>query len=78
MDEENRLLDYLSPHTSRQDMGTTWEVAPREIAGLIARFHKPVVDDEPARNGTGRFGGPRSQTYPTDHILHIWEVPGEV
>ena len=73
-DEENRLLDYLSPHTSRQGKGKTWEVAPREIRGLIEKFNKPVVDDEPARNGTNKFGGPKDATYPTDHILHVWEV----
>ncbi len=78
-DDENRLLDYLTPHTSRQDKGRTWEIAPREIAGLIAKFHKPVVDDEPARCGTGKFGGPRDRTWPTDHILQIqavWQAGG--
>ena len=73
-DEENRVLDYLTPHTSRQDRGPTWVNAPREVAGLIKKFGKPVVDDEPGRNGTNKFGGPRERTYPTDHILHIWEV----
>ena len=73
-DEENRLLDYLSPHTSRQGKGRTWELAPREVAGLIAKFNKPVVDDEPARNGTNKFGGPKDATFPTDHVLHVWEV----
>ena len=28
----------------------------------------------PARNGTPQFGGPAEQTYPFDHIIHIWEV----
>lgn len=70
----NLELDYLTPHTSRQNKGPTWENAPREIARLIAEFQKPVVDDEPGRNGTSNFGGPKTATAPTDHILHIWEV----
>jgi hypothetical protein len=73
-DAQNRALDYLSPHTSRQSQGRPWEVAPREIEYLLARFRKPVVDDEPARNGTTKFGGPGETTYPTDHILQIAEV----
>ena len=80
-DEHNRLLDYLTPHTSRQGEsgGRTWEVAPREIASLVEKFGKPVVDDEPARNGTPMFGGPGERTYPTDHVLHIravWQAGG--
>jgi hypothetical protein len=72
--EQQRVLDYLSPHTSRQNIGKSWIVAPAEIRYLLARYGKPVVDDEPARNGTAQFGGPKEQTYPFDHILHIWEV----
>ena len=72
--ELNVELDYLTPHTSRQGKGRTWEVAPKEIARLLAEYRKPVVDDEPARNGTPNFGGPKESTAPTDHILHIWEV----
>jgi hypothetical protein len=71
---QQNALDYLTPHTSRQGVGKTWLLAPAEIRYLRERYRKPVVDDEPARNGTPRFGGPTSQTYPTDHILHIWEV----
>jgi hypothetical protein len=70
----NRALDYLTPHTSRQARGPTWRIAPQEIARLLAEFRKPVVDDEPARNGTANFGGPKEATSPFDHILHIWEV----
>jgi hypothetical protein len=73
-DEENRALDYLTPHTSRQSKGRHWEIAPREIAGLLAKFKKPVVDDEPARCGTSQFGGPKGPTSPNDHILQIWQV----
>jgi hypothetical protein len=79
--KENAALDYLTPHTSRQNAGKPWEVAPREIALLIERFRKPVVDDEPARNGTPKFGGPKGKTSPLDHILQIrevWKVGGYV
>ena len=70
----NEALDYLTPHTSRQGQGKPWILAPKEIAKLIQEFHKPVVDDEPARNGTSNFGGPKELTSPTDHMLQIWEV----
>jgi hypothetical protein len=72
--ELNEELDVLTPHTSRQERGKTWEIAPKEIASLIKEFKKPVVDDEPARNGTSSFGGPKEATQPMDHILHIWEI----
>ncbi len=73
---QEALLDYLSPHTSRQGQsdGKTWLVAPRELRYLLARFNKPVVDDEPARNGTPNFGGPKDRTWPMDHILHMAAV----
>lgn len=73
-DEENAALDFLTPHTSRQNRGRPWEIAPREIGGLLEKFNKPVVDDEPARNGTPQFGGPREATSPFDHILQIHAV----
>ena len=72
--EETALMDYLTPHTSRQNAGQPWEVAPAEIRYLIVRYGKPVVDDEPARNGTAQFGGPRGETRPEDHILQIQRV----
>lgn len=78
---EAEALDFLSPHTSRQGAGRTWEIAPREIAYLLARYRKPVVDDEPARNGTSQFGGPKVPTSPYDHILQIqavWQAGGYV
>lgn len=71
---QNMALDFLSPHTSRQNSGKTWEIAPKEIEYLLARYRKPVVDDEPARNGTRSFGGPKDPTDPMDHILQIREV----
>lgn len=79
--EENRLLDYLSPHTSR-NADAHWEIAPHEIALLIEKFEKPVVDDEPARTGTANFGGPGARAnYAFDHILrmyNVWQVGGYV
>ena len=71
---QNRALDFLTPHTSRQGSGRTWEIAPQEIAYLLAAFKKPVVDDEPARNGTPQFGGPKDATSPHDHIVQIAKV----
>ena len=70
---ENRMLDFLSPHTTRDDH-RHWEVACEEIRYLLAKFGKPVVDDEPARRGTPQFGGPKSQVHPTDQIVHIYNV----
>jgi len=72
-DEENRKMDFLSPHTTRTD-DRHWEVAANEIGQLIQKFRKPVVDDEPARRGTLQYGGPKSPTSPNDHILHIYNV----
>jgi hypothetical protein len=71
--QENAALDFLSPHTSRAD-DLQWEIAPKEIAYLIQKYQKPVVDDEPARRGTPKFGGPRNPTTPFDHILRIYSV----
>lgn len=73
-DEENAALDYLTPHTSRQGGEPHWEKAPREIESLLKKFKKPVVDDEPARNGTASFGGPKGETSPRDHITQIKNV----
>jgi hypothetical protein len=70
----NAALDYLTPHTSRQNAGKPWELAPAEVAYLLKRYRKPVVDDEPARTGTAKFGGPKEPTSPFDHVLHIHEV----
>jgi hypothetical protein len=71
---QNQALDYLTPHTSRQNAGRHWEIGQRELAYLLARYRKPVVDDEPARNGTSSFGGPKAPTSPYDHILHTYQV----
>lgn len=71
--QENAALDFLSPHTTRRD-DLQWEIAPKEIAYLIEKYRKPVVDDEPARRGTPKFGGPKNPTTPYDHILRIYNV----
>lgn len=71
-DDDNTLLDYLSPHTSRN--GDHWEKAGEEIRRLITKFNKPVVDDEPARNGTVKFGGPSDGSHPYEHIIHMQNV----
>jgi len=71
--DENRIMDFLSPHTTRDD-NRHWEIAATEVDYLIRKYNKPVVDDEPARKGTSQFGGPKVQVYPEDHILHIYNV----
>ncbi|MDZ4800011.1 MAG: hypothetical protein SGI92_17790 [Bryobacteraceae bacterium] len=79
--EQNAAVDYLTPHTSRQNAGRTWDIAPAEIRYLLERWRKPVVDDEPARNGTNKFGGPKERTYPADHIVQItrvWDAGGYI
>jgi hypothetical protein len=70
---ENAAMDFLSPHTTRRD-DMHWEIAPKEIAYLIQKYQKPVVDDEPARRGTPKFGGPKNPTSPYDHVLRIYNV----
>ena len=72
--QETALMDYLTPHTSRQGAGKPWVIAPAELRYLLARYRKPIVDDEPARNGTAQFGGPKEPTSPFDHILQIAAV----
>jgi hypothetical protein len=71
--DENNAMDFLSPHTSRRD-DLQWEISPKEIAYLLQLYQKPVVDDEPARKGTPKYGGPNKPTTPYDHILRIYNV----
>ncbi|MEX2231062.1 MAG: cellulase family glycosylhydrolase [Cyclobacteriaceae bacterium] len=71
--QENAALDFLSPHTTRVET-RQWEIAPKEIAYLLEKYQKPVVDDEPARRGTPKFGGPKNPTSPYDHIIRIYNV----
>lgn len=74
-DAQNETLNLLTPHTVRREsVEPFWEVAPRQIAGLIERFGKPVLDDEPARNGPSQFGGVAGGTRPEWHIAQIAAV----
>ncbi len=74
-DEQNQAYDLLSPHTIRQSPNVPfWEIAPGQIADLIARFGKPVIDDEPARSGPTQFGGIEGGTKAEWHIAHIKRV----
>ncbi len=74
-DEQNQTLDLLTPHTDRFKTGKKfWEVAPQQIADLIAQFQKPVIDDEPARDGPVQFGGIEGGTKPEWHIEAIRRV----
>jgi hypothetical protein len=77
--EHNEILDYLSPHTSRQQYGKFWENGPIEIEYLLKRYKKPVLDDEPARRDTRRkvdWGGPTDSAIPYDFIIHFGKVWG--
>ena len=71
---QNRLLDLLTPHTVRGQEERFWELAPRQIAGLLAAYGKPVIDDEPARTGLAQFGGIARGTTPEQHIEQIRRV----
>ncbi len=70
-ERHNQLLDVLTPHTVRQPPARFWVDAPRQIGELRASFHKPVIDDEPARCGLTRFGGIVGGTAPAQHIAHM-------
>ncbi len=73
-DEQNRTLDLLTPHTVRRQTERFWEVAPGQIADLLERYRKPVIDDEPARTGLQQFGGIPGGTTPEQHIEQIRRV----
>lgn len=74
-DEQNRTLDLLTPHTIRRSVDAPfWEAAPRQIASLIERYRKPVIDDEPARSGPVQFGGIEGGTRPEWHVEEIKRV----
>ena len=68
---QNALLDLLTPHTVRRGAERFWEVAPQQIASLLRRYGKPVIDDEPARTGIMQFGGIKGGTRPEQHIAQI-------
>jgi hypothetical protein len=73
-DAQNRALDVLTPHTVRGKAEHFWEIAPLEMASLLERYGRPVIDDEPARNGLVRFGGIEGGTQPEQHIAQIRQV----
>jgi hypothetical protein len=73
-DAQNEILDLLTPHTVRGGVDRFWETAPRQIAGLIEKFRKPVIDDEPARTGLVQFGGIEGGTKPEQHIAQVEAV----
>jgi len=75
-EDQNRMLDLLTPHTVRHSTEPFWEVAPRQIAALLDRFAKPVIDDEPARTGIVQYGGIEGGTRPEQHIAQIIAVRG--
>ncbi|MBN1248270.1 MAG: hypothetical protein JXC32_11470 [Anaerolineae bacterium] len=71
---QNRMLDVLTPHTVRGRAERFWEVAPQQIADLLATYEKPVIDDEPARTGIVQFGGIAGGTRSEYHIAQIEAV----
>lgn len=73
-DAQNRMLDLLTPHTVRGQDPRFWEVAPRQIQTLLELYRKPVIDDEPARDGTIEFGGIQGGTRAEWHIAQIEAV----
>jgi hypothetical protein len=73
-DEQNRMLDLLTPHTARGEVERFWEVAPRQVAALLETYRKPVIDDEPARTGLVEGGGIEGGTQPAQHIEQIRRV----
>jgi hypothetical protein len=73
-DEQNRMLDLLTPHTARGEVERFWEVAPRQVAALLKTYRKPVIDDEPARTGLMEGGGIEGGTQPAQHIQQIRRV----
>jgi len=73
-DEESQVMDILLPHTTRKPAtGNFWEVAPLEVKKLIETYNKPVIDDEPARCGTKKFGG-NEETNAEWHISQLEAV----
>jgi len=42
-DEQNRMLDLLTPHTIRREQRTFGDRATRQIGSLIEQYRKPVT-----------------------------------
>jgi hypothetical protein len=68
-EEHNKALDVLTPHTVRREF-PFWYLAPAQVSWLLDTYKKPVIDDEPARNGPTQFGGVVGGTQPEQHITH--------
>lgn len=74
-DDHNTAMDLLTPHTVRRGgEAPFYEKGPQQIAMLMEKFRKPVVDDEPARSGPTQFGGIEGGTRPEWHIEAIKRV----
>jgi hypothetical protein len=74
-DDHNTAMDLLTPHTVRRGAEVPfYEKGPEQIRGLIERFKKPVLDDEPARSGPTQFGGIEGGTKPEWHVESIKRV----
>ena len=69
--ELNRTIDVLTPHTVRRQAFPFWYLAPAQIEYLLDTYHKPVIDDSPARHGPTLYGGVEGGTQPEQHIEHI-------
>jgi hypothetical protein len=73
-DDQNRMLDLLTPNTDRRGSKRYWETAAGQVASHCDRYGKPVIDDEPARNGPVQFGGIPGGTTPEQHIEQVRRV----
>jgi len=73
-EEQNQMLDLLTPHTVRRGVDRFWEEAPSQISSLLEKYQKPVIDDEPARTGIVRYGGIEVGTIPDQHVEQIQRV----
>lgn len=73
-EKQNQMLDILTPHTVRGEAPEFWKIAPQQIADLIKKYQKPVIDDEPARCGLVNYGGIPGGTEPWQHIEQIKQV----
>lgn len=64
------------PHSTHRPhlCGRFLDRGAKQIGWLVENYHKPVVDDAPARAGTDRFGGIPRGTTPEQHIEHIRNV----
>jgi hypothetical protein len=73
-EQQNVLLDILTPHTVRTEASNFWDVAADQIKFLLDTYHKPTIDDEPARCGLVEHGGIPGGTTSSQHIQQIHNV----